>query len=834
MGQLLSRNIRLGTDEIVRVAYRERLPVVTIGRTTGLISNGRVVSPYHRGEIISGVRFERLILISNRLRAGDSGGPVFVYRNGYHYLIGIITADGDTDSAVSMMSLIMDEDRGLNITPITNDNYAIFGHGIFSLLPNGTYELRGFRNNFRISGHITIPSRFGGRYITRIGSNAFANQQGLTSVTLPNTLTAMGNNAFAGTSIAEISIPSSVVNIGSGAFENTANLTSVTFLPNSQLQTIGPNAFRGSGIRNIIIPSSVTSIEYSAFENTANLRNVTFSSTSQLQHIRVRAFMSSGITNITIPNSVTLIASGAFENTLSLARIDVAEGNRHFASKNGILYNVLREFVHIPLALGGHVEIPLGVQIIPKNAFEGRRITSIFIPSTVRYIGVGAFRNARYLESVEFCEWFRPGRGDLPVINYHAFYGTSSLRSFSIPMSVTAIRCHAFERSGLESLFIPWNISTIGNYAFANTRNLNRLEFESEGGSVSIGFGAFEGSDLRSIDFSHTVISIGAFAFAGNRNLTSITFNGDSWLRTIGDFAFEGSDLRSLHIPASVTRIGNNAFAHNRSLTSLTFGSGLTDIGNNAFEGTRLTEVTIPQTVTHIGTRAFAYNRYLTSVTFAPNGQLATIGNHAFEGTGITEIVIPNSITHIGNSAFANSSLTSVEFEDNSSLISIGDNAFFGVNITDITLPNTLQIIGDATFSRTALESVVIPRSVTRIGHSAFRDNRVMVSVFIPSSVIFINTYAFFNCPNLTIFAEPLQRPIGWQIGHRYYFPWHGFSPVVWDATVTDSLAMLCDDADIEYEYILALYVDDTANTLPEFEGVVVTSKQADEYNYYI
>ncbi|MCL2370281.1 MAG: leucine-rich repeat domain-containing protein [Firmicutes bacterium] len=607
-------------------------------------------------------------------------------------------------------------------------------------------------------------------------------------------LTQIGANAFQGFMGYELYIPSTITSIGSGAFANTDLLVHLT----SDRTHIQDDLFRGAPVRRVNIPNGVT-------------------------HIGARAFEGFMGYELHIPSTITSIGVGAFENTLSLARIDVAEGNRHFASKNGILYNaMLSEFVHIPLALGGHVEIPLGVHSIPQNAFEGRRITSIFIPNTVTYMGVSAFRNARYLERVDFEMGI-----DLFIINYHAFYETSSLRNFSIPTSVRFIRCHAFERSGLESISIPWQIITIGSYAFANTRNMTRLDISPQGGSLAIEFGAFEGSDLRSVTLPHTVISVGAFAFAYNRNLTSLTFDhwSGSWLTTIGDFAFEGTDLRSLHIPGNVMRIGNNAFAYNRNLTSLTFGSGLTDIGNNAFEGTRITEVVIPQSVTHIGNHAFAYNRNLTSVTFAPNSRLVAIGNHAFEGTGITEIVIPNGVTHIGNSAFANSSLTSVEFGDNSSLVSIGTHAFFGVAITQITLPETLQIIGARAFSRTTLESVIIPRSVAFIGISAFRDNGLLVSVYIPDSVITIEDVAFDNCRMLTIFAEPSYRPVGWSIS------WHGFRPVVWGAVMPHGVSLLCDDADIVYEYILALYADDTTNTLPDVGDAIVTGKQVDEYS---
>ncbi len=84
--------------------------------------------------------------------------------------------------------------------------------------------------------------------MTTIGSAAFDGCRGLTSITLPNSVTSIGNSAFSGCSgLTSLTIPSSVTSIGDNAFYGCSGLTSIT-IPNS-VTSIGSSAF--SGCKNI-------------------------------------------------------------------------------------------------------------------------------------------------------------------------------------------------------------------------------------------------------------------------------------------------------------------------------------------------------------------------------------------------------------------------------------------------------------------------------------------------------------------------------------------------------------------------------------------------------
>ena len=107
-------------------------------------------------------------------------------------------------------------------------------------------------------------------YVVKAGTRvicdcAFEDCSGLTSVSIPNSVTSIGDYAFFNCSgLTSVTIPNSVTSIGKSAFSNCSSLTSVT-IPNS-VTSIGDNAFRNcSGLTSVSIPNSVTSIENGAF-----------------------------------------------------------------------------------------------------------------------------------------------------------------------------------------------------------------------------------------------------------------------------------------------------------------------------------------------------------------------------------------------------------------------------------------------------------------------------------------------------------------------------------------------------------------------------------------
>ena len=192
---------------------------------------------------------------------------------------------------------------------ITSLSYAFYYcHSLSSItIPNSITTIGNSTfNECHSLSNITIPSG-----ITTIDSNAFCDCYSLSNITIPNTVTSIGGSSFyACSSLSAITIPNTVASIGSNAFYSCYSLSNIV-IPNT-VTSIGSSAFYACfSLSSITIPNSVTSIGGSAFYSCYSLSSITIP--NSVTSIGSDTFYSCySLSNITIPDNVTSIGNTAF------------------------------------------------------------------------------------------------------------------------------------------------------------------------------------------------------------------------------------------------------------------------------------------------------------------------------------------------------------------------------------------------------------------------------------------------------------------------------------------------------------------------------------------
>ena len=148
----------------------------------------------------------------------------------------------------------------------------------------------------------------------------------------------------------------------------------------------------------------------------------------------------------------------------------------------------------------------------------------------------------------------------LSVIGDRAFSNSDKLTSIIIPSEVKEIKQLAFIGTGLTTITIPTNVTSIGDSVFMECKNLEDVVFETPSRVETIGDATFR--DCTSLSFITIPSSITTISDSLFYNCTNLaTVNIPNGVKTIGDKSFyKCTTLRTLTIPASVTRIRNFAF----------------------------------------------------------------------------------------------------------------------------------------------------------------------------------------------------------------------------------------------------------------------------------
>ena len=302
--------------------------------------------------------------------------------------------------------------------------------------------------------------------------------------------------------------------------------------------------------------------------------------------------------------------------------------------------------------------------------------------------------------------------------------------------------------------------------------------------------GAFEGNtNIESVVMSDSIKELYCMEFYGCKNLSTVSFS-DS-LETIGDYCFaDCSKLTDVVLPEGIKYILIGAFGGCVEIHNIVFPDSVTDIEGGAFMGCiQLTEITIPRNASidmglrnsNIGISDYVSDNPFTNCSglvkievdeenenydsrdncnaiickdnnrliagcgssIIPDG-VKGIDNDAFDGMKIERLYVPASVEQIGGQCFEGAEINEIFVDENNEIYDSRDNCNAVIQKvwkwTERPSGNQHQINGLLVLG---CAKTVIPDTVEEISYCAFKGRKDLKTISIPSSVKYIDMYAF-------------------------------------------------------------------------------------------
>ncbi len=311
----------------------------------------------------------------------------------------------------------------------------------------------GERGEREESGDIVLPYGYNGKWVTMIDEDAFWDCSGITSVTIPSSISIIGKGAFMDcTSLTHVEIPDSVTQIVYDAFMGCTSLKSVKIGKNAVVMDY---AFSGcTALTDIELSDSVPSIGNRVFEDTgyyndpsnwdesgvlyignhliegAEVGEGTYTVRTGTKTVADQAFRDSSLTGVVLPEGLICIGNQAFDGCEGLASVSIPDSVHHIGSdvfrgtavyqdqanwENGEVLYLGHHLIEAKQTLAGNYTIRPDTNSIAEWAFyECVLLTGVTIPEGVTEIGTALF------------------------------YGCSELKEVTLPKSVTLIGDAAF------------------------------------------------------------------------------------------------------------------------------------------------------------------------------------------------------------------------------------------------------------------------------------------------------------------------------------------------------------------------------------------------------
>jgi uncharacterized repeat protein (TIGR02543 family) len=557
--------------------------------------------------------------------------------------------------------------------------------------------ITGYNGNASI---VSVPTKLDGYVVDAIGDKAFAENQKIKKIGVPEGVVRIGNQAFSGCeSLDELNLPESLVQMGYLMIENTA-IKSITIPKNvaecSKTYSLNAGVLCWAG----------------PLANSKCLKKVIFEEdmeTIPANILTCRGY-DSYVTSVIIPTSVKNIGDFAFYGCNNYCISSLHEGVEKIGE------SAFEECDKIQT-----ITIPKTIKTIGENAFAGCENLKSVIINTDKVgennvtIGSLAFKQCEKLTTVELSE-------NISSIGTSTFSGCTSLKNLTLPEYLTYIGDCFIENTAIESIVIPKNVaecrlSLMRNGSLANCKSLKIVIFEDGMKKIPAGILASPSyvSNVTTVQIPSSVKEIGDWAFYSSENLQ--LDNLPEAVQVIGQGAFKDcTKIKTIEIPQTIRNIAEQAFLGCTALESVVmqYNSVLDDtvqVGASAFaDCVMLTTVELSENVSGIGNCAFSGCVKLKSLSLPEN--LKSLGYRFIENTSISSIVIPQQLQECG--------------------IEKGDEKYNG------------PLSGCET-----LKTVLFENGIAKIPSYVCANVSSLIEITLPVSVKKIKEDAFYQCPSL-------------------------------------------------------------------------------------
>ena len=634
---------------------------------------------------------------------------------------------------------------------------------------------------------IVIPEAMLDHIVTNIAPYAFvsinennviSDNTTIKSITVPDTVKYIGAYAFSNLKALEtIHLSNSLKVIETGLFKDSTGLKTVT-IPEG-VETIKAYSLYNCYLDELILPSTLIDIDNFALSN-VNLNEIIIP--RNVEHIGNYALSAVNriyFQNIALPPYIATIWKNSTANVVFGVSFNQVEGDYRYmllSDDTVIITEYLGGSSNIimPDTIGGypvtqlidslfmynhtieHVTLPANVKVLPPSLFQGAsNLKTVSLPNGLIEIGNSAFLSTALTE-ISFPE-------TLQIIGSSALQSTHNINTLTIPNSVTSIGSTAFaDMRNLSSVTLPNNLTTIESTLFYGDSNLKSIVIPSS--VTTIKMQAFASSGIESIEIPETIKVVGE-----NILLNTPLYNNSP----DGEFIVNNILLKikgllpynsTLTISEDIRIIADNAFGEQPQLTELYIPETVEYIGSNLCTNCHsLKKVTIPYIRINLEYGKFisANESSIKEIVILPGA--TEIPNYAFSGyTDLEYITIPDSVIYVGSFAFHEcGKLSRIEFLNPS--ITVDQYALLDcIGIREMIFPSSnifgLSVVFGHSYGIPAsLETVILTNGATSLNYGYLSDASSLNKVVIPASITSIDSDAFYNSFNVTLYFEILS-----------------------------------------------------------------------------